>query len=77
MPDNDDDPRARAIGELTGANEALRRVILILIDSLDDNHRDAIKRQIGRFVADDDEIGNPQRGAYRETMGWFVRHIGR
>lgn len=73
---NDNDPTEIAIQELRGENEALRRVILELIETLGASHREAVKQQLAGF-ATEGGIGNPQRGAYRGTLDWFVRHIGR
>ena len=74
---NDNNPTDLAIQELRGENEALRRALLEVIQTLPAARQEFIKERIGAFASDGGEIGNPQRGAYHDTMDWFVRHIGR
>lgn len=74
---NDNDPADPTTEELRGENEALRRVLLELIETLPARTQNAIKARIAAFVPPDDEDGSPRRDAYAETMGWFVRHVGR
>jgi hypothetical protein len=73
---NDNDPTEIAIEELRGENEALRRALLELVETLGADHREAVKQRIASCGTEGD-IGNPRRGAYRDTLDWFVRHIGR
>lgn len=72
---NDNDPLADEIQELRGENEALRRVLLTVINGiLTDEQRDALKGHLGASIVPGD-VGNLRRGAYQQTMEWFVRHI--
>lgn len=73
---NDNDPTQIAIQELRGENDALRRALLELIETLGADHREAVKRRIAAFATKGD-TGSPRRDAYRDTLDWFVRHIGR